>query len=110
MKYYIANQNNSGGSFVLDKERGLTHWVIIEAENYNDAEEKFLSIGGYCNGCENDIDCQCCGDRWYELDEKEKPEIYNKSIKEYLESDSMKWMEEGFEVCLHRADSTKEWY
>jgi hypothetical protein len=57
-----VNQNNSGGSF--DTTDTLCHRLFIEAENDAAAEAKAESLGCYWDGCENDMDCPCCGDRW----------------------------------------------
>lgn len=67
MKFYIFNQNNSGGSFHHDSIAGIGYDVCIEAENAKEANIKAESIGLYFNGCENDIDCGCCGDRWHRV-------------------------------------------
>ena len=66
MPFYIWDQNNSGGSFVCDDT--VAHRVIIEADTYDEAEEKAFSFGIYYDGVESDFDCPCCGDRWYRGD------------------------------------------
>jgi len=63
-KYFEFRQNNSGGHFISDDN--VAHSVVIEAENYDEAVDKALDIGIYFDGVENDIDCPCCGDRWYD--------------------------------------------
>lgn len=67
MKFFKFYQNKSGGCF--DQDDKLCHIVVIEAETYEEAEKKALEIGIYFNGVEDDIDCECCGDRWYHGDE-----------------------------------------
>ncbi len=52
--FYTYNQNNSGGSFNLTET--LTHSVVIEADSSSEANDKFESLGGYFNGCENGRD------------------------------------------------------
>lgn len=37
--FYTFNQNNSGGSFDFDKARGITHYVIIEANSVEHANK-----------------------------------------------------------------------
>jgi len=64
--FYMYRQNNSGGTFDVDAEKGIGHRVFIEAENKQAAEAKALSIGIYFNGVDDEIDCDCCGDRWDE--------------------------------------------
>ena len=61
MKFYWYDQTNSGGSFHFDEDNGITNHVIIEAENMESANDKFFEIGGYFNGIDDDIDCECCG-------------------------------------------------
>ena len=61
-KFWCFNQNNSGGSFVIDAARGLGHYVIVEASNVSDAHDRALRIGIYFGGPD---DCPCCGDRWH---------------------------------------------
>lgn len=62
MAFYEWDQNNSGGSFVVDDK--LCHIVIIEADTLDEAEQKAFDMGVYYNGCSDGIDCDCCGDRW----------------------------------------------
>ena len=33
MAFFVFNQNNSGGVFDLDKERGITRFVVVEAKD-----------------------------------------------------------------------------
>ena len=87
MKYYCFTQNNSGGDFEYFPEKGISEYVIIEALDSISANNKAIEIGIYFDGCQSGIDCDCCGDRWYEVEEsdgKEVPSIYGKA----LESDS----------------------
>lgn len=74
-KFFKFDQNNSGGSFVIDDERGLGAKVWIEAIDANHANSRAESLGIYFNGCADGADCNCCGDRWSELwaDEKGEP-------------------------------------
>ena len=100
--FYEYRQNNSGGRFDFDKAAGVTVNVIIEADSAEKANEKMESLincdwlgghGGYCS---------CCGDRWYPCgsrDGKEKPEFFT----------IYRWMEAGFECCIHYADGKLEW-
>jgi hypothetical protein len=63
--WYEFSQNNSGGSFTIDPRDGLGPRVWIEAESADDANDRAESLGIYFNGCDREIDCDCCGDRWY---------------------------------------------
>ena len=74
MKIYEYNQNNSGGSFVVDSK--LCHRLYIEANYQSDADEIAEEMGVYFNGCDDDMDCPCCGDRWYSGSELNFPYSY----------------------------------
>ena len=60
--FYEFNQNNSGGSFVVNDK--LCHRLFIEADSSNEAIAKAEDLGCYWNGVEDGLDCPCCGDRW----------------------------------------------
>ena len=60
--YYTFRQNNSGG--IWDINEDVNVFVIIEANSVEDANYRAESDGIYFDGCLNDIDCGCCGDRW----------------------------------------------
>lgn len=84
MPFFQYRQNNSGGGFDEDKEAGIGYAVIIEAANAEQANSKAESIGLYFNGCAEGMDCDCCGDRWYEAwsDEGDpEPRLYNGPVK-----------------------------
>lgn len=61
MPYWDFRQNNTGGSFTLP-----AHTVVIEADDDEDANARAEAVGLYWNGCDDEIDCPCCGDRWYQ--------------------------------------------
>jgi hypothetical protein len=65
--FFRFSQNNSGGSFFEDEAIGLGPEVYIEANSPDHANERAESIGIYFDGVEDDIDCSCCGDRWYRV-------------------------------------------
>lgn len=65
--FYEFNQNNSGGSFDVDDK--VCHKLIIQAPNHNTARNKAMELGVYFNGCDNGLDCSCCGDRWNDYNE-----------------------------------------
>jgi hypothetical protein len=64
LRFYEYCQNNSGGIFDIDDF--LTVRVVVEATSQEDAIKKGESMGIYFDGCEKEMDCPCCGDRWYE--------------------------------------------
>lgn len=65
-KFYEFHQNNSGGSFDIDDNRGIGPYVWIEAVDLDHAVSRASNIGIYFDGVANGQDCPCCGDRWHE--------------------------------------------
>lgn len=63
-KFFEYRQNNSGGRFDIDDT--LTVRVIVEAKDQEQAIRIGENLGIYFNGCDEGLDCSCCGDRWYE--------------------------------------------
>lgn len=63
MKYFLYNQNNSGGLFAIDGN--VAEYVIIEAVDEICANEIAFTKGIYFDGVDKQMDCECCGDRWY---------------------------------------------
>lgn len=61
--FFTFGQNNSGGTFDID--HNVAHFVIIEADNADEANSIAESKGIYFDGCDLGQDCDCCGDRWY---------------------------------------------
>lgn len=61
--FWEFTQNNSGGSFDVDSS--LTHRVVVEAASEEEAIRIGENLGIYFNGCDEGMDCPCCGDRWY---------------------------------------------
>lgn len=112
--FYVYNQNNSGGSFVIDKANGITHIVIIEADTLGEANYMAESKGIYFDGVESGLDCKCCGDRWYPpCDEKgdTEPLIYDKKPEDYVKQEgNLLWMEKGFEIAVNYKNGEIKWY
>lgn len=84
MKFYTYDQTNSGGGF--DCDDNVAHYVIIEAEDGAIADMIAENIGVYFDGCDKDMDCPCCGDRWrrsYENEATDKPLIYGEPPEEF---------------------------
>lgn len=69
MGYYKFRQNNSGGRFNIDESLGIGPDVWIEADSPDEANEYAQTIGIYFNGVEKWMDCDCCGDRWYKVED-----------------------------------------
>lgn len=78
-KFFLFDQNNSGGLYELNDS--LTHYVFIEAASANEANAIAESIG-----IEFGVGCPCCGDRWnpvFDDDGMVSPLIYNRSVEQY---------------------------
>lgn len=69
MKFYEFDQNNSGGSFIIDEEEGIGTAIWIQAFDANEANVIAERLGLYFDGVNDDMDCECCGDRWLEASE-----------------------------------------
>jgi hypothetical protein len=108
-KFYLFSQNNSGGSFHVDKKEGIAEYVIIEALSASDANRRAEAIGIYFDGVENDMDCPCCGDRWSSVygDGDDVPKIYGKTIQEYRESEWKSFMRNN--IVVHYMDGKVDW-
>ena len=80
--FFTFSQNNSGGYFVEDEERGVNECVIVEADTAEAAIERLHEIGADVDGFWSF--CSCCGERWNEWldddDGTESPELYNTPI------------------------------
>jgi hypothetical protein len=90
-KFYTFSQNNSGGFFNNDHASAVAEYVIIEAKSAIAANAKAKDIGIYFDGCKFGIDCSCCGDRWYSVDEydaKEAPTVYGTPVTEWVTGES----------------------
>jgi hypothetical protein len=109
-KFYMFDQNNSGGHFNHNEDAGIGYQVVIEALDHHHANERAENIGIYFNGCDDDIDCECCGDRWYPVNERDgtdEPSSYGGPVEagwgipsyiHYLNGDVVKISEDGEDV------------
>ncbi len=75
--WYEFRQNNSGGHFVFDEHKGIGVDVWIEADSPEAANDIALALGIYFDGVAKNMDCGCCGDRWYEAWHGEDAPIIN---------------------------------
>ena len=78
--FYTFTQNNSGGVFYGAK------FVIIEADSHKQANQIAEENDVYFDGVSRQLDCECCGDRWYPVDEYDghsEPMIYGKPAEEF---------------------------
>lgn len=109
MSFYHYSQNNSGGGFDVDHERGLSHHVIVEAESPAEATLRAERIGLYFDGYG---DCPCCGDRWYETSHGDpQPSVYGEPVEIgggfNEDMGFIKWID-GPEGYVHFADGRVE--
>ena len=106
-RWFHFSQNNSGGKFEYDPKRGITHHMVIEAPNYQEANMRAQNIGLYFDGCDSGMDCECCGDRWYRLHETtkgdEKPSVYGKPVTARgSKKEIVKWIKKGdWNIFVH---------
>lgn len=112
-KFWTFSQNNTGGSFDFDEAAGITNFVVVEANDADDAKERAEKIGLYWNGCDDGRDCPCCGDRWSEPwgDGEVEPMIYSSRPSDYDSGAfAIRWMKPAREICVHHIDGRKEWF
>lgn len=105
LKYFDFDQNNSGGTFDFDADKGISTKVIIQARDAEEANYLATRIGLYFDGYG---DCSCCGDRWYRAygEGTEQPAIHGGSIQDWMTGPYFtKWMApDRPEVFVHRYD------
>lgn len=81
LKWYCFRQNNSGGYFIRNDTVGV--FVLIQAHTAIEANALAERVGIYFNGVLNELDCECCGDRWSQVDEYDgnvEPKIYGELV------------------------------
>jgi hypothetical protein len=71
--FFTYRQNNSGGSFV--KDENVDEFVIIQAKNADEANEKAEKLGIYFHGVGEGKDCPCCGDRWWPVSDDDGTKV-----------------------------------
>lgn len=113
--FYEFRQNNSGGSFHFDHNRGISVLVVIEAQDLREAVYRAERLGLYFDGVEDGLDCECCGDRWYApwKDEgSEVPSQYGQPLKDGFATANGGWggwAEKGKpEAYIHYLDGQVE--
>ncbi|MGL4850888.1 MAG: DUF7296 family protein [Clostridium sp.] len=98
--FYTYNQNNSEGYFIVNDD--VAHFIIIEANNEDEANEKMKAI------VENYSDfCPCCGERWRDRchSKKKYPSIWGKNL--YEEQD---YFYRNDEAIIYYLDGKKSRY
>lgn len=106
--FYVFKQNNSGGRFDFDRGRGVSCYVVVEAATAEEANECAESLGIYFDE-DFDVDCECCGQRWYPVVESDgtvAPELYGVPVEGF--KFSWRWMGEDPEVFVHYLDGRVE--
>lgn len=83
MNWYEYSQNNSGGSFDVNDK--VCHRLYIQAETAEQANAKAEELECYWDGCASDMDCPCCGDRWYRNYDDAGVDTNGKSIIDYVQ-------------------------
>ena len=113
--FFEFRQNNSGGTFVYDEQKGISHSVIVEADSKDDAITRAEQIGLYFDG---EGDCPCCGDRWStHIEGYNEPRHYDELLENInVTSRAMfgarnmwKWID-GYQVFIHFANGVIEGY
>src|SRR5690606_567561 len=101
--FYTFDQNNSGGRWHFDAEDGLGFFVIIEADDAEEANYRAGRIGLYFDGCG---DCCCCGNRWHEAwgSGDDLPHVYSEQPTEDPEGDGFIHYKDGRIVRVARPD------
>ncbi|MGP3750873.1 DUF7296 family protein [Streptomyces sp. IBSNAI001] len=101
--FFDFSQNNSGGGFDFDAERGISEYVIVEAADAEEANYRAERIGLYFDG---EGDCGCCGNRWSEQWGSDKgsavPSIYDEPVE--TAGVYTKWMGDNPDAFVHYAD------
>lgn len=93
--FYEFRQNNSGGRFTVDQERGISCGVVIEATDHIHANYLAGRLGIYFDGVDRGNDCSCCGDRWYEVSEDDGYEIPMHYGTPLVDAETYSFLEEG---------------
>jgi hypothetical protein len=109
VKFYLYDQNNSGGFFVYDENFGEN--VLIEARSSGEANEKMQDMGCYGHSV-----CDCCGERWsmfYGEDSwgvhKTAEEVIAKYAPPAVIDPQRPW-ERGQQLVIHYLDGRIEWH
>ncbi len=102
--FFNYSQNNSGGFFHKD----MGYHFIVEAESNLQADAIAQDHGVYFNGCDKNIDCPCCGDRWHPADEgTSTPVVYDKEVK--LTIKECFGFKAGKQIKIIRSGGIVEW-
>lgn len=82
LKFFTISQNNSYGQFDYFPERGIGHFVTVQAASAKEAEERFEEVLDYPHSAGY---CPCCGERWSvwlsEEDGTDVPSVYGEPVR-----------------------------
>lgn len=95
--FYCVSQNNVEGH--TEKDEDVSDYVIMEASNIDEFQDKFEDMIGI-----NDY-CECCGFRWY-YTPYEEDDIYPVRIIDNLIE--FKSNLKGFGLVVHYANGSRE--
>ncbi|WP_367135821.1 hypothetical protein [Saccharothrix sp. HUAS TT1] len=109
LRYFEFDQNNAGGRYWFDAERGISVRVFIQAASAVEANRRALAIGiNFDDQCKS-----CCGYRWWELGSdapgRDRPEVYGVPVEDYV-PDRPRREIKGPHVYVHRLDGSIEGY
>lgn len=110
--FFEYSQNNSGGGFDFEEWK-VTEYVIVEADDDNEADRIAQGLGVYFDD-NYEIDCDCCGTRWSQASSWDKsplPSKYGTPIwRQYLNPPTfdIDWMRGKPETYVHYKDGTIE--
>jgi len=80
-KFWTIVQNNSGGIFDHDAEKGIGYGLCVEAVDQDHASGKLQRL---VESYPASYDCSCCGDRWsiyfFGDDGTDEPELYGRPL------------------------------
>ena len=83
-QFWIYEQNYVNGKYIVDKDRGISALVFIEAPDADMADLKAQILGIYFDGYSADmseIDCDCCGSRWFRAEAStSSPEVFGFAV------------------------------
>lgn len=105
-KFFVFEQNNSGGKFIINED--LSHIVFIEADSVGLANRKAEEIGIYFDGVYIGKDCACCGDRWKECHCEEDLFFPNKRFKNITDYFHRTYGDFYYEAVIYYKDGTKK--
>jgi hypothetical protein len=81
-KFWTITQNNSGGIFDDDPEKGIGYAVCVEARTKDEAIGRLERI---IDSYPASYDCPCCGDRWsvYFFDDEgdDEPSLFGEPLR-----------------------------